>query len=205
MIKKIRNLLSGRAPAKPHATTMQIQLVSAACPYCGVRQDPPPQRRRMCRDCGELIYVLSDSVKRTKCLSTAENFNRTQREQRDNRWQELSNLARAAMEEGDWGALESVYTQQVSILFEEGRPHRDVAVQAHRAALMRMQGAGVNRVKVLTAQDERVCRDCQSTDGKTYAIRDALETTPLPGKHCTDGGRKNPHGGRCRCVYLAVL
>lgn len=159
----------------------------------------------MCRSCGKPIHVLTDRTNGIKRLLTADDFNRTQREQRDIRWQELNGLAREALERGDWSALESAYRQQASILFEEGRPHRDVAVQAHRAALMRMQEAGVNRVKVSTAQDERVCRDCQSAGGKTYAINDALETMPLPGSHCTDGGQKNPYGGRCRCLYLAVL
>ena len=34
-----------------------IALIHAACPYCGVIQDPPPTRRKKCRDCKETIYT----------------------------------------------------------------------------------------------------------------------------------------------------
>ena len=205
MINKIRNLLSRWVPTQTHTSTGQFQLVSAACPYCGVNQDPPPQRRKMCLSCREPIYVLSDRAKRIKRLLTAEDFNRIQQERRDAEWQNLSRLARDAMEGGDWGALQGVYQQQARILFAEGRPHRHVASEAYRAALMKIHEAGIKRVEVLTSKDERVCEHCQSMDGKVYDIKDALNTMPLPGANCSDGSQKNPHGGRCRCVYLAVL
>ena len=216
MINKIRNLLSRRVPTQIHKSTAQFQLLSAACPYCGVNQDPPPQRRRMCRSCREPIYVLSDRAQRTKHLLTADDFNRIQQgrredsnriqqERRDAEWQNLSRLARDAMQGGDWGTLQGVYQQQASILFAEGRPHRHVASEACRTALMRMQEAGIKRVEVMTAEDERVCEHCQSMDGKVYDIQCALKTMPLPSANCSDGSQKNRHGGRCRCVYLAVL
>lgn len=205
MINKIRSLLSRQAPAQTHETVGQLQWVSTACPYCGADQDPPPQRRRMCRNCKETIYVSSDPAERTKCLLTAEDFNRIRQKQRHAQWQDLSRQEKVAMEEDDWAKLQGVYQQQARVLFEEGSPHRIVASKAHHASLMRMDAAGVKRVKVSTCQDERVCEECQAMNGKIYAIKDALEDMPLPGRNCTDGSQENPNGGRCRCVYLAIL
>ena len=60
-----------------------IELASAACPYCGVVQDPPPQRRKKCRDCGEVIHTRTDRVERKRYLLTADEAERRKREWRE--------------------------------------------------------------------------------------------------------------------------
>ena len=44
------------------------------CPYCGVVQDPPPQRKRKCRDCGQPIYIQGQGDRKT--LITAKEHTR---------------------------------------------------------------------------------------------------------------------------------
>ena len=49
-----------------------IMFVDPACPYCRVVQDPFPQRREKCRDCGQVIYTYTDRKARKRYLLTAE-------------------------------------------------------------------------------------------------------------------------------------
>ena len=189
-----------------------ITLSSPACPYCGVIQEPPPMRRRKCRDCGQIIHVRTDREERKKYLLTAEEAERRvaqdarlARERRNEEWKQLSEQVRVAMQAGDWHTLQAAYLQQSRILFVEGRPHRHVAQEAIRAQLMNLLELGIAGVEVMTSDDERVCAHCQSLDGKVFTIQEALEAMPIPGPNCTDGKEQNPHGGRCRCVYSPVF
>ena len=189
-----------------------ITLSSPACPYCGVIQEPPPTRRRKCRDCGQVIHVRTDREERKKYLLTAEEAERRAtkeaqlaRERRNEEWRRLSEQVRVAMQAGDWKFLQSAYQQQANILFVEGRPHLHVAQEARRAHLMSFLETSIADVKVRTSDDERVCAYCQSLDRKVFTIQEALEAMPIPGPICTDGNQQTPHGGRCRCDYSPVF
>ena len=198
-------------PERP--TSLQpITLSSPACPYCGVIQEPPPMRRRKCRDCGQVIHVRTDRDERKKYLLTAEQANRKvatatrlARERRNQEWKELSGQVQTAMQTGDWYSLQRAYQQQAIILFHEGRPHFHVAQESARAQLMHFLELGIVGVIVRTCDDERVCAHCRSVDGKVFTIQEALEGMPIPGPNCSDGEDQNPHSGRCRCVYESVF
>ena len=192
-------------PSKRPGPLPPITLSSPACPYCGVIQEPPPTRRRKCRDCGQTIHVRTDREERKKYLLTAEEDARLARERRNEEWKRLSELVRVAMQAGDWKSLQSAYQQQANILFVEGRPHLHVAQEARRAQLMSLLETSIADVKVRTSDDERVCAYCQSLDRKVFTIQEALEAMPIPGPICTDGNQQNPHGGRCRCGYSPVF
>ena len=206
VFERIETLGDRPAPLPP------ITLSSPACLYCGVIQEPPPMRRRKCRDCGQVIHVRTEREERKKYLLTdgeaerrAAKDARLARERRNKEWKQLSEQVRVAMQAGDWKSLQAAYQQQARILFVEGRPHRHVAQEATRAQLMSLLELGVAAVKIRTADDERVCAHCQSLDGKVFTIQEALEVMPIPGPNCTDGNEQNPHGGCCRCAYIAVI
>ena len=119
-------------PSKRPAPLPLITLLSPACPYCGVIQEPPPMRRRKCRDCGQIIHVRTDREERKKYLLTAEEAERRAakdaglaRERRNEEWKQLSEQVRVGMQAGDLQSLQAAYQQQARILFVEGRPHRD--------------------------------------------------------------------------------
>ena len=199
-------------PSKRPAPLPPITLSSPACPYCGVIQEQPPARRRKCRDCGQVIHVRTDREERKKYLLTAEEAEhwaamdaRLARERRNEEWRRLSEQVRVAMQAGDLQSLRLAYQQQGNILFVEGRPHLHVAQLARRTELMSLLELDVAEVKVMTANDERVCVHCQSLDGKVFTIQEALEAMPIPGPYCTDGNQQNQHGGRCRCTYSPVF
>ena len=199
-------------PSKRPAPLPPITLSSPACPYCGVIQEPPPTRRRKCRDCGQVIHIRTDREERKKYLLSAEKADhwaamdaRLARERRNEEWRRLSEMVRVAMQAGNLLSLKSAYQQQANILFVEGRPHRRIAQEARRAELMSLLELDIAGVEVMTSDYERVCAHCHSLDGKVFTIQEALEAMPIPGPYCTDGNQQNPHGGRCRCSYMAVF
>ena len=210
MLAKIIGMF--RPPSKNLKLTVKIDgplppiaLVSPACPYCGTVQEPPPQRRRKCRDCGQVIYIQTDQIERKRYLLTKKQADRAERDRRDARWKELSRQVQSAMQSGDWQSLRMAYSQQAQILFVEGRPHRHVTRLANKTQLIGFQELGIDRVRVGTSEDERVCADCRARDGAVFTVAEAMESMPIPGRDCTDAKDKNPHGGRCRCYYSPVF
>ena len=165
--------------------------MSPECPYCGEVQDPPPQRKRKCRDCGQPIYIHRDGDRKT--LITEQEHEMNLRDSRERHWKELSREVQRAMQSRDWGALAQAYRGQAQILRAEGRDSRQVSEEAYKCDLRRMQEAGVTHAEVSTSGDERVCDTCSALERKKFAIADALEPMPLPG--CD----------MCRCVYIAVF
>ncbi len=121
------------SPSERPAPLPSITLSSPACPYCGVIQEPPPTRRRKCRDCGQMIHVRTDWEERRKYFLTAEEDARLVRERRNEEWKQLSEQVHVAVQASDWRSLQGAYQQQASILFAEGRPHRHVAQEERRA------------------------------------------------------------------------
>ena len=193
-----------------------ITLASPACPYCGVIQDPPPQRRKKCKDCGEVIqtwtdrkarekYLLTEQEAREKRLLAEQVAQAHERSRRDARWKELSEQIRVASQAGDFEAVRLAYNEQSHILFAEGRKHLHMQQLSSQVQLHHLQSLGIEKVRIRTSQDERVCSHCKSWEGKVITVEDALEQMPIPGPNCDDNRYGNPHGGRCRCVLISVL
>ena len=65
-----------------------------------------------------------------------------------------------------------------------------------RASLRDMRRAGIERVRILDCQDQRVCSECHVLDGTVIQLETAMRDMPLPNR-CS--------GDYCRCVYLAVF
>lgn len=177
---------------------------STACPYCGENQEPPPQRKRNCRNCKRPIFVrkLRDG---TRQLLTKEEAIRREQDQRDRRRKDLRKQTQSALGARDWRAASQAHHSLASVLFQEGREYYREAREGYKHELLSMREAGIKKVEIMTCDDERVCDDCRALHGRVFTIRTALKNMPLPGQHCKDGSDANPHGGRCRCVYVAVL
>ena len=63
-----------------------IRLDSSACPHCGAVQDPPPQRRKKCRDCKGTIHIWTDREARRKYLLTEDQRQQRERERGNRQW-----------------------------------------------------------------------------------------------------------------------
>ena len=155
MLRWLRDALFPRPEEPEQGRSSAIELVSPACPYCGVIQDPPPKRRKKCRDCGETIHTRTDRIERKKHLLTADEAERRKREWR-----------------------------------ETGQGYVQHSLERHR-------GIGLNRSRIRTCEDERVCDECAALNNVVVAITEDLDHMPLPAR-CA-----NPDG--CRCVYIAVI
>ena len=170
----------GQTPKMELDRLPPITLASPACPYCGAIQDPPPQRRKKCKDCGEVIHTWTDREARKKYLLTEQEAKAQERSRRDARWKELSEQVRVASQAGDFQALRLAYDEQSHILFAEGRNHLHVQKLSSQVQLLHLQSIGVEKVRISTSQDERVCSHCKSWEGKVITVEDALEQMPIP-------------------------
>ena len=166
------------------------------CPYCDAVQDPPPTRRRKCRDCKQTIYIARDGKRRH--LITEQEHKRRERERRERQWKALTMQVREALQAKDWHSASHAYASQVRILYAEDREYRHVQEEAYRCELLGMKSVGVKKVEILTADDERVCDGCAALAGKTVTVAYALKQKFLPA--CPDG-----HDEPCRCEYLAAV
>jgi len=92
------------------------------------------------------------------------------------------------------------YYGQAIELCKAGRNFINLLQKHHKSELLYYKKTGViEKVVILTAGNNS-CEHCQKLDHKILTIAEALETMPLPVKHCTAdvfGTGK----GFCRCVY----
>ena len=203
-----------------------ITLDSPVCPYCGVIQNPPPSRRRKCRDCGEVIHARTDRKNRRKYLLTAEQAvqrdeeeaerkaaeqaeaERLRRKEWDAQWKALNLQVIEASRAGDWHAIQMAHFQQALMLFDRGRDHRDLARASRKAELQqykeRYKEMGVRRVKIMTTGSAS-CARCAPLEGQSFTIEEALDQMPIPHDDCQTWRGENPYGGWCRCLYQPVI
>ena len=185
-----------------------IKLDSPACPYCGIIQDPPPQRRKKCRDCGELMYTWTDYDSRVKYLLTAAQSKRQAQKERDERWVELNQQTLDAYRTGDFHSAMMAHYEQARILFERGADHHRTAQAACKDELRhyRQNGRslGVDTVVIRTLE-EAACAVCAPFEGRAFSIKEALKLMPIPHRDCETLGNENKYGGLCRCSYEPVI
>jgi hypothetical protein len=55
----------------------------------------------------------------------------------------------------------------------------------------------VDGIRVMSAQDDRVCGPCAARDGEFFSCEEAIENPPIPHESC-----ENDY---CRCVYETVV
>ena len=186
MFKRLKKIF-GVTPEKIPKTVIPT---GQACPYCGAIQDPPPQRKKKCKDCGQPIHVKKRGDGR-KHLLTEKEAQELARKQRESQWKELSRQIETASRAGDWQTLAQAYRGQASILRIEGRNSASVEKEAIRCELRSFQQTRIKKVRVLTSQDERVCQHCQPLEGEIFGVKTALKKMPIPPEHCPN----------CRCIY----
>ena len=195
-----------------------ITLVSPACPYCGVLQEPAPTRRRKCRDCGEYIHPRSDRRERKRYLYTEAQATEWDWEHTDQKWRWRNQQKTTAMKTGDWSLLATASDAMALMLFHRGRDHRQLAEEAKRAELRQYQATEVSmaddarRVVSVVVKEIRIasdeyeqCPTCRVVKGRRLAVTDALQLMPLPVKGCTRFEEHNRYGGLCRCQYSPVF
>ena len=187
-----------------------IVLDSPACPYCGIIQEPPPTRRRRCRDCKETIFTWTDQQSRRKFLLTQEDHSRIRREEWDLQWNALNSQVIDGSRTGDWHKVKMACFQQALMLFRKGHDHQLLAAESRKSELLHYRSLtsyremGVSRVTISTVE-EAACEECRSLQGAVFEIDLALKLMPIPVRSCGTWADKNEHGGWCRCSYSPII
>lgn len=109
--------------------------------------------------------------------------------------------------EPDHHARKMLYFHLARMCEQKGlyRDRRDFAAKMQEAELMGYKDSrGVVTGVRVKSEGERACAACQSGNGKTYTLEQALARRPLPCAGCTCGDTgKDP--GLCRCYYSTIL
>ena len=101
----------------PRPPLPPITLADAACPYCGVIQELPPQRRKKCRDCGEVIFPKTDHATRIRYLLTRSDANEWDRKEKDDEWKSLNRQVVEAYGKGDFHTAKMAHFRLALMLF----------------------------------------------------------------------------------------
>jgi ferredoxin len=121
-------------PERPYANT--------ACPTCGVELDPPPEAKRKCPSCKEVIYVRSFPDGRRHLL----------------------NEATLADQEAAWGkereAKEKAKRQQ----------WRKDTARENRAELAELRREGAEEIEIVV--DDEACEACRTLADKGWPIKE---------------------------------
>ena len=223
------------ANSEPRKSTSErrkpITLNNPACPYCGVIQEPPPQRRKKCRDCGQVIQTYTDQTKRVKYLMTTSQLDEFKKKDHERHLQEQKQFEQEiqvrydaqvavfnrqvidAYKNRDYHSAKMAHFQQALAEFKRGRDHRKAAAASRQDELLyykhRPYGdMGVTKVTILVpgpGNNGDSCEICKPLHGKSFTIDEALRLMPIPHRNCQTWHEKNRHGGWCRCSYQPVL
>jgi hypothetical protein len=211
----VRVELLPTTPAKPREVPPEsASSQSRGCPYCGTILEPPPKRKKACPSCGEVIVVRKGQlvtqaagermdlmvrygIEQQEFLATeevlAKKFNMAP-PPRDVVWVILDERGRASEKKADYQQMTWNYRQRAMFLHEEGRDASHLLEQEARWSLIANQAFGLEKVRILTCNDEYVCDQCRSLAKKVFDISEALKSMPIPPKGCPF----------CRCMYSGV-
>jgi hypothetical protein len=181
-----------------------IVLDAPACPYCGVIQEPPPTRRKKCRDCKETIFTWTNQETRRKFLVTEKEYNHIRQEEWDAEWKRLHNLVKEGKRSSDWQGIKIAHFSQALMLFNKGRDHHSLALASRQAELQHYRSIGIEKVSILGSGDAS-CGECRQLDGTEFGVGEALALLPIPVHACDTWTDRNEHGGWCRCIYSPIF
>ena len=219
VLRRLKRLVSASSRGKDIGATKPTTGVQATraicdprCPYCSFEFSPPPTRRRRCSSCGNTVYVKTRPSDRQGILATTEQaeaieqeWAREQRRTADAAWADLNKTLLAAMKRSDWQEMSGLYFEQALQLFEEGKPHFNVAQEARTAELQGYLSSGVvAQVQIITTRDKS-CPSCQTLEGRQFTIEEALAQMPIPNPVCDTWKDEAHTNGWCRCLYVPVL
>lgn len=126
------------------------------------------------------------------------------RRKADAAWADSNKKLLEAMKRNDWQEMSGLYFEQALRLFEDGKPHFDVAQEARKAELRWYQVIGAVQVQILTTRDKS-CPSCRTLEGKQFNTGEALAQMPIPNPACDTWKDQGHEHGWCRCVYVAVI
>ncbi len=195
--------------------------MSVLCPYCGIELSPPPKKKKLCKNCGNYVYVRgSQDLLPGSCFTfeTAiaidaykENFylyGLTKNEY--SRYENiLANKkgVRPSPVNIVWEVMKDaarnnhgVYYGMALLLGRLGKDPNPALLRHAQGELIELKKNGYEKVKILSSDG---CSSCKNQK-KKYAIAEALQSMPVPNKKCSYMMFSDEFAF-CRCMYLPVL
>ena len=179
------------------------------CPYCGVKLEKIPKRKKKCPECGDYIFVrkgklyteeekdIRDWLMRVEHLGiTREMFNKTREELsqefgavasvNDTAWRMLNSII---AHEKDYQIMGQIYLSMAHILDMEGKSTKEIMKEFHRMNLLSWKETGyIKYAQWTTCNDDHVCPVCKERAGKKFSL-DELENLIPAHEGCRCGLR----------------
>lgn len=195
----------------------------AICPYCNRALVKFPGRKTKCPNCGDFIFVRTDSRTGNKTLLTdkqtrihdwvkrlveefgiSEKMYENARARNPGQPEEQTILdllgARAKRSRKDsFDSASFTYSSMGWFVHEGGGDPVGYLQLAAKAQLDSFQDEGVKSVEILSSPDS--CPACLALQGKVFPIEQALQAMPLPSPNCTNIP-PNSEKPICRCLWV---
>lgn len=191
---------------------------NACCPYCSVKLDSTPKRKKKCPHCGKYIFVRNgqlmteDDASIEDWLVRLARFDIT-RVDFDVHRQQLSNQfgSLASVNDTIWRILnlqtskidsphtvQTAYYEMARLVSLESRDPKPYIAEALRVQLKELESQGIRRVVVVGygMRSDSSCPECKALHGREFDIDVAFQEMPIP-TVC-----KNEFG--CKCSYMSA-
>jgi len=188
------------------------------CPYCNEVLETKPTRKTKCPFCKNYIFVREGKLmKKDEADALAEKFkikykleyfglsetdyNSQKKKLADKfgsepkyydvMWSTLNAKTLELMKTRNFQRLSNLYYQMAFFLNEEGKNFFYVLQRSRKVEL---ENTKAKKVKIMSAGG---CPSCKKLDGKSFTVKEALDTMPIPNKNCSNIEYNN----FCRCMY----
>jgi hypothetical protein len=199
------------------------------CPYCNNLIEPVPKGKKKCPHCAQSVYVLGvpygarvlaterQAIGIRSAKAAAEAIEQHMIRNVDSKAilrgvniaEDPEGYARAAWQiltEGkkntnDLHSLKMLAFHQARMLWSHGRNPYDYLKESHRFELMGLNETlgETGKVEILAGN---CCGPCETNNGKTLQLSNALANSPIPNLNCTREKEGNGYGW-CLCNYIA--
>lgn len=122
----------------------------------------------------------------------------------DKKWAELNKKLLEGMKSNNWGIMKACYNEMAYILGQEGKEASHLLRERNKCELLELKEAGFEKVQILTARSENVCKECAALEGKIYSIDEALKSMPIPSSACSTDIFSSGKSF-CRCLYICHI
>jgi hypothetical protein len=191
------------------------------CPYCSVELSPPPKKKKLCKNCGNYVYVRESQDLLTGSCFTFEtaiaidaykdNFSLRGLTKDDYLRYERVLTARKGSKSQPisivWEVLKDaarndhiVYYSMALVLGKLGKDPSPALLRHAQGELTELKNHGYKKVEILSSDG---CPSCENQK-KKYPITEALQLMPIPNRECSYMMFSDEFAF-CRCMYLPVL
>ncbi|WP_342304933.1 TerB N-terminal domain-containing protein [Methanolobus sp. ZRKC5] len=192
------------------------------CPYCDMKLDKPPKRKKKCSHCDNYIYVRSSRIlfpstclTEDEALATSEFYSLKEHGiEKDDFFQKHEQMGKKQyvstcigmykdllLEKTDLFELKSINFKLALLHYKLGNEFISYLQHSAKMELMDLKQKGYKKVKISSVGS---CDTCKKLNGRVLTIEETLKEKPVPCIDCTHEMEKGKPGW-CMCSYQPVL